>query len=293
MRKLKVPIGFDHNFYTKDKPYLQSREEAYKHFATVGRRQGLKGSPACDQAYFLKLLQDQNPERVLEIGPGCAPKFKGGNVRYFDVKTRDELEQRYRNDPKVNQIPDEIHYIDPTGSLTRVKDKFDIVFSSHVIEHTMDLVIHLNEVELVLKEGGLYVVVVPNKKFTFDYFKPVSVIEDVLARHFTRHGTNPLSLRSMLMEVNRRTHNSPERHWRGDHGEVRLDKENMLKSIARFEDTANNSVAMSGYHNWIFTEESFLEIIDAVHELELTSLRVHESYNTPFGGMSFTVVLGH
>jgi hypothetical protein len=48
---------------------------------------------------------------------------------------------------------------------------------------------------------------------------------------------------------------------------------------------------VSGYHNWIFTEESFVEIVNLIHELGLTSLRVHESYNTPFGGMSFSAVL--
>lgn len=290
-RDIKIPLSFDYEFYKKDKPFLQSKEEANKHFETVGRRQGLKGSPACDQGYLLNYIRNLHPEGILEIGPGCAPKFKGANVRCFDVKSKEELQQRYKNDPRLNQIPDEIHYVDKTGSLKSIKDKFDVVFSSHAIEHTLDLIDHLNEVESVLHENGLYLVVVPNKNFTFDYFKPISVIEDVLAKHFDNSQTRSFSLRSMLLEVNRRTHNSPAQHWANDHGELSFSKQNILAAITRFESTANNSLAASGYHNWIFTEESFIEIVNRLHELELISLKVHESYNTPFGGMSFSAIL--
>lgn len=289
---VKLPPSFDYETYRKDKPFLRLREEAYEHFMTVGKREGLKGSPACDQGYLLKFLRNLHPEKILEIGPGSAPKFKGPNVRYFDVKSREELAQRYKNDPNASQLPDQIHYVDPSGSLSCVREKFDIVLSSHVIEHTLDLLAHLREVESILSRGGLYVVIAPNKRFTFDYFKPITIIEDVLSKHFERSRPPSLSLRSVLLEVNRRTHNFPDRHWAGDHGAPCFNKQDTLKSIASFDSTAKNSVAVSGYHNWIFTDDSFVEIINLLHELELNLLRVRESYNTPFGGMSFSAILG-
>lgn len=241
---------------------------------------------------MLNYLRNLQPEKILEIGPGCAPKLKGSNVFYFDVKSREELQQRYKNDPGFHKLPEEIHYVDKTGCLRNIGDKFDIVFSSHAIEHSLDLIDHLNDVESILDENGQYVVVAPNKDFTFDYFKPVSVVEDVLARHFGGSGATSLSLRAVLLETHRRTHNSPARHWANDHGEMCFDKRSILNSIARFDDIVSNSVALSGYHNWIFTKESFVEIINTLHELELIPLRVCASYNTPFGGMSFSAILG-
>jgi SAM-dependent methyltransferase len=288
-RDVKLPPSFDSDFYRRDKPFLRSPAEARDHFVTIGKGEGLKGSPGCDQGYLLRFIRGLHPEKMLEIGPGCAPKLKGKNVRYFDVKSKEELQDRYKNDPGFAQIPEEIHYVDKAGSLKNIGERFDVVFSSHVIEHAIDLVAHLKEVETLLEENGLYVVVVPNKNFTFDFFKPVSVIEDVVTKHLSPIKT--LSLRSVLLEANRRTHNSAARHWANDHGQISLNKEGIRKSIAQFEKTAANGVAASGYHNWIFTEEAFVEIINGLYELELTSLKVQSSYNTPFGGLSFSAVL--
>lgn len=292
MRTVQIvaPPSFDYEFYKADKPFLHSREEAFEHFNIIGRRAGLKGSSACDQSHLLAQLREQGPQSYLEIGPGCNPRLIGDNVRYFDVKSKAELDQRYKNEPSA-RVPDEIHYVDPHGSLAEIADKFDIVFSSHVIEHTIDFLGHLNEVESLLNEGGLYVVAAPNKNFTFDYFKPTSVVEDVLAKHFEKRRGPPLSLRSVLLEVMRRTHNVPARHWDDDHGAANYETKDVLRSIANFESTAANSVAMSGFHNWFFTEESFSEIVSSLHALGLTALQIQQSYNTTYGGMTFTAAL--
>ncbi len=289
---IKIPPSFDADFYRKDKASLQSDDAAYDHFRTIGKRQGLRGSPACDQGYLLRFVQSLNAELMLEIGPGCSPKLKGANVRYFDVKSKAELQHRYKNDPAFAAIPNEIHYTEKSGFLGGIKDKFDVAFSSHAIEHTLDLISHLNEVEALLKANGLYVLVVPNKNFTFDYFKPVTTLEDVLAAHFDGQRAPSLSLRAMLFEVNRRTHNSPLRHWQNDHGNLNFDPQNLLGCIKRFNHTATDSVAASGYHNWIFTEENFTEIIDHLHEMRLIPLKTLSVYNTPHGGMSFSAILG-
>ncbi|MDO3387339.1 hypothetical protein QWI17_15975 [Gilvimarinus sp. SDUM040013] len=289
---LNIPKSFDVEFYRSDKPFLQSADEATDHFLSKGKRQGFKGSPACDQGYLLRFVHRLKPDLMLEIGPGSAPKLKGPNVRYFDVKSKKELEDRYINDVSSSQIPDIIHYVDKEGSLGGINDKFDVVFSSHAIEHTFDFIAHLNEVEEVLKGNGLYVLVVPNKNFTFDYFKPVSILEDILAAHFDCNQKPSLPLKSMLLEINRRTHNNPKEHWAGSHGDLGFDKKSILDGIERFRRTASDSVAASGYHNWIFTENSFEEIVTRLHDLNLISLRVLGIYNTPFNGMSFSAILG-
>ena len=289
---IKAPASFDCDFYRNDKPYLRSDDDARDHFLAVGRRSGLKGSPACDLGYLLNFIRNLNPGKMLEIGPGCSPKLKGENVYYFDVKSKEELDDRYHSEPGGNGVPEKIHYVDGSGNLGIISDKFDVVFSSHAIEHVLDLVNHLTDVENILEPGGVYVVVAPNKNFTFDYFKPISVVEDVIANHFDGRRASPNALRSVLLEELRRAHNDPARHWAGDHGEPSFEKLRALSSIGRFEDIASNDVQISGYHKWIFTDESFVELVNALNELDLISLKVHEYYNTPFGGMSFSAVLG-
>lgn len=45
--------------------------------------------------------------------------------------------------------------------------KFDVVFSSHMIEHSLDLIGHLNQVKSLLKPGGCYFFIAQDHDFTF------------------------------------------------------------------------------------------------------------------------------
>jgi hypothetical protein len=287
---MNFPPSFDPDFYMQDKPFLTSQDAAYDHFVTTGRHQGLKGSPCSDGGHFIKLIRDLAAESILEIGAGCSPKMQGDGVKYFDVKSKEELQQRYRNEPGYAAIPEKIHYVAKNGDLRRVEEKFDIVFSSHVIEHTLDLIEHINGVEALLRDDGLYFVMVPNKNYTFDRFKPETLLEDVLAQHFERKGQP--SMRTVLLEKCRRTHNSPARHWEGDHGEISLNKDDLLSTINNFNKTASDFISITGYHNWIFTDETFPDLINSLYELEVISLKLYECYNTPKGGMTFSAILG-
>jgi SAM-dependent methyltransferase len=287
-----LPPSFDAAFYRKDKPFLESDAAAYNHFNTEGKKSGFKGSPGCDQGYLLNFLRSLQSDAVLEIGPGCSPKFKGRNVFYFDVKSRAELLDRYKDEASVSGVPDDIHYVNQSGDLGSIDKKFDVIFSSHAIEHSADLIQHLSQVALLLKPDGIYVVVAPNKNFTFDYFKPLSTAEEVISSHLSgRHSVNT-SIRAVLTETIRRTHNDPTRHWANDHGEMSFDKHKAVSALANIDRIIGNDIAMSGYHKWVFTDESFAEVINMLHELGIIPLRVRECYNTPYGGMSFTAILG-
>jgi predicted SAM-dependent methyltransferase len=59
-----------------------------------------------------------------------------------------------------------------------VYEQFDIAFSSHVIEHTLDFIKHLNQVCDILKNNGHYFLFVPDKRYCFDYFSPESTMPD-------------------------------------------------------------------------------------------------------------------
>ena len=288
----EFPLSFDYVFYKKDKPYLKSKEDAYDHFLSTGKLKGCKASPCCDPAYFINFLLSLRPESVLEIGPGCSPKMKGDNVYYFDVKSKEELQDRYKDDPGYKNIPQKIHYVERNGNLRSIENKFDIIFSSHMIEHSLDLIEHINSVESLLNENGLYCLIVPDKNYTFDYFKPVSLVEDAISQHINTEGNLSLLLRNILLEKTRRAHNIQKRHWIGDHGEVSFNEQDILNVIKNFENITNNPVAVSGFHNWFFTDDSFAEIMSKLFQLKMISLKLYESYNTPYGSCSFNAIMG-
>ncbi|MFC1455631.1 class I SAM-dependent methyltransferase [Microvirga arabica] len=288
---MNLAPSFDYAFYKTENGLTESDPEAYAHFLREGKAKGLKGSPACDQGYFVRMILHMKPEAVLEIGPGSSPKLKGGNVYYFDVKTADELRSRYRADGSEEGVP-VIHYVEPNGDLGIVDHKFDAVFSSHVIEHTTDLIKHLAQIESMLTERGHYFLVVPNKKFTFDFFKPTTGVEDVVTTHLDPHGEEGHFLRCFLLEELRRAHNDPVRHWAGDHGDpVGLQGRRVGQLRGKYEGVRCRPVVRSGYHRWVFDEDSFVELVNALYNLGLSPLRVRACYNTVRNSLSFNAVL--
>lgn len=289
---MAIPGSFDSDFYCAENGFsFSSPEEAFAHFMSVGKPRGLMGSPGCNQGYFLRMIQQMQPGSVLEIGPGAAPRLSGPNVYYFDVKTEEELRQRYRNEGRADRIPEKIHFVDAKGDLGVIDRKFDVVFSSHVIEHSVDLVAHLSQVRALLKEGGQYFLVVPNKKFTFDFYKPNTVLEDVIATHLYPGGGDFHFLKSYLLETFRRTHNDARQHWSGDHGEAKGISGMMADVRRHYEGVAARPVARSGYHRWMFDEESFVDVMNGLRKIGLSPFRVKACYNTAADSMSFNAVL--
>jgi len=291
MKTPRIPPRFDYQFYIKDKEYLKSEKEAEAHFESVGLAKGLAGSMACNAGNFVRLIERMEPESVLEIGPGNAPKLMGPNVYYFDVKSREELQSRYAGEPGKKNVPEKIHYVNSRGDLGSVTRKFDVVFSSHMIEHSLDLIEHLNQVESLLNPGGYYFIIAPNKDFTFDYFKPDSIAEDAIAHHIACKGQPGLSIRSLLLEKCRRTHNDATKHWSGDHGELEQNSDSIRWVSENFKKINQDHIARCGYHSWIFTDRTFMDLIRDLNMLELISMKLEACYNTFFGTCSFNAIL--
>lgn len=154
----------------------------------------------------------------LEIGPYFTPIVTGENVRYFDVFDSEELRRRAKLDPEPNVTADtvpEMHYSDPDGDLSIIKERFNEVVSSHCIEHQPDFIGHLEKVYDLLEDGGRYVAMIPDKRYCFDHFSPFSSLGNVLEAHAEKRRRH--SLASILNLYGAMTHNNAKRHWAGDH----------------------------------------------------------------------------
>ena len=230
------------------------------------------------------LINKYSSDSVLEISPYLFPFFTGDHVEYFDVLDREAQVERAKKDPNLSWALEEragipyygvpyIHHVNEVGDLSQINKKYGLVFSSHVIEHTMCLITHLNQVYDLLNDDCLYVLNVPDKRYCFDYFIPKSSIASVLEDFYSREGV--YSLRTMIQSNLLTTHNDSARHWAGDHGDVRAcdmgDFDSFKENVEKYpkDDTTY-------YHNYQFTPDSFKDIMYYLKKLDYTSFDVHE-----------------
>lgn len=258
------------------------------HYARVGRKEGRRSHVLPNRAALVAIVADA--KSILEIGPSTRPLVTGPNVRYFDVvDVGEDLRQAGRVDDPAAAAP-KIDYLSPTGDLGIVDRTFDIVISSHSIEHQPDLVGHLQHVDALLKPGGFYVVLAPDKRYCFDHFIPESSIGDVIEAAAERRSLH--SLRSLVNQDVLTTHNEPVRHWAGDHGDKsRVMARNIETALELYVMSLANDTYVDR-HAWQFTDESFETIIRLLNELNLISLPVLQVYPTTAAQHEFWAVLG-
>ena len=133
-------------------------------------------------------IDDKKEGPILEIGPLTTPFLSKDtyNVHYADIRDKDEIYNAYNLSYKgsgeelYNKIVP-IDFVIKNTYLNAVGEmKFLIVFSSHVIEHTHDLLGHLLDIGDILLENGYFVMLIPDKKNTFDRNREVTPFRDVL-----------------------------------------------------------------------------------------------------------------
>ena len=287
------PSSFDHQIYRKLNKDLDNKnpEQLLKHYLSHGKNEGRKAGKIIDRITFKNCI-DTTKLSCLEIGPFDDPVLKGEKVKYFDVLTQDELKERSKIHSRPNPIENipHIDYVEPNGKLSIVTDKFDIVLSCHSIEHQLDFIQHLLDVDLLLKETGKYVLIVPDKRYCFDYFIGESTIADILEQYKNK---SKIHLMKSVIEHRALTcHNNIGDHWSGKHGEPKFLKnphfiDNAMKEYV-------DSVKTKEYldvHSLQFTPESFETIITYLYKLKFINFTVEQMYPTLKNRGEFFVVL--
>lgn len=284
-----LPPVFDPDYYRERYEDLRSMsdEELAGHYEQFGRSEGRVASSAALREGLLALIPMNGP--VLEIGPFCNPSVIGDNVYYFDVLDQDGLRRRAATtEYPVVRIP-EVHFVSPDGNLGVVDRSFGAIFSSHCVEHQPDLVEHLQQVARILEPGGRYFLIVPDRRYCFDYPLPESHLGDVLDARQRRQRVH--SLKNVLSHRVLITHNDAVRHWAGDHydgPEQHVDSGRALAALAEFD--ASNG-AYIDVHAWQFTPASFATLLRSLGEMRLVGLEVEDIFDTPKDRNEFTAIL--
>ena len=225
--------------------------------------------------------------KSLEIGPFTSPMLNGNNTLYFDVMNKEGLINRAKQyNLDTSRIPD-IDYVSPTADLTIIKEKFDFVFSSHCLEHQLDLIEHFNNVADLLNQNGLYYMIIPDKRYCFDHYIPHSLLSDVLNSHFFK--TKRHSLRTVLTECET-THNDPRLHWSGDNG-ASIFEMKRLECYKNKIDAFMDSDDYIDFHQWRFMPDNFVFIVNSLYRMGLIKLKLEKIFCTMKDSMQFYAIL--
>ena len=310
---------FNLDYYRDAHPELNlcDDEELTAHYEKFADAQGLSSCPYDRREFLKKILQtaiDKRHLKTLEIGCDAHPFLVGENVKYFELVDSETLRTRCQKyGLSVDNLPEKIHFVDAAGDLNVVDEKFDVIFTSHVIEHVPDLIAHFQDVSKILNAGGLYVLIIPDKRFCFDRYNAESTLADVIDAFV--NGRKTARLADVIGSVFTRTHNNPVRHWLGDHGErfglrnAPPDSEGVteiageyffddgknlpdkvFRLIEKYAETLEHGEYVSA-HNWRFTPDSFGYIVNMLNALNFVDLPLYRLCRTIWGRFEFIAML--
>ena len=207
----------------------------------------------------------------LEIGPSYNPllrKRDGFNVDIVDYTTASELR-------KIHTTADieEVDFVTngaAIGDAVPNKSAYDFIVASHVIEHTTDLIRFINDCSSLLKETGVLVLVVPDKRHCFDMYQPITSTGDILQAHHeqrVRH-TSARIFDAYASVIHRQGHIV----WPMGYGGEATFVHTLEKAYTEYQ----NSIVTNTYidvHEWYFVPSSFRLILRDLAELKICKLR--------------------
>mgnify|MGYP000040454371 CR=1 FL=1 len=221
--------------------------------------------------YFFQSLVEDRSRRILELGPlnrPIADKSIYPNTFYCDIRSTEDVRKLYSGndyleatgimvDPKTIVPIDYVIKENYEKTFAEV-EKFDCVIASHVLEHMDDLIFALRDLSTVLKPGGIFCIIYPDKRYCFDHFRTSASFRD--AYNVFRNGSvqnAPMVLDFYYSVV---PENSPSLFWRKDGILDHLPKTSFEKAVRHYEQ-ALQGAKMDDVHYWPFTDMDFLKFL--------------------------------
>jgi hypothetical protein len=228
----------------------------------------------------------------VEIGPLMNPRVPRdvGPVKYIDRASTADLRKWYSGHPNVDlsRIV-EVDYVwgDQTLSECVSGETFKYCIASHVVEHVPDLVTWLREVSQILDDGGILSLVVPDRRYTFDFLRRTSGIVDVMDAYVRRQrkpsprqifdhfshfvnveGLDPLTL-----------------------GERRLKPQHPPSVGLSAAIESQRTGAYVDAHCWVFTSDTFIDLLADIATFDLLDFEIVRFFPTEPGVVEFHVSL--
>ncbi len=229
----------------------------------------------------------------LEIGPShnpIAPKKEGFKVHILDHASAEDLKIKYKGHNVNIENIEEVDFVwsgQSLESLTGKKEYYDWIIASHVIEHVPDMISFLSQCADILKKDGKISLVIPDKRYCFDYFQPLTSTGNFLDAYSEKR-IKPTSgqIFDHLANSSKRFNNIA---WSND----KLGgADDLLSTFPEAESVYLRSMNSNEYidvHCSRFTPTSFKLIVSDLFKLKLIPFEVIQFFDT--AGCEFFITL--
>jgi predicted SAM-dependent methyltransferase len=229
----------------------------------------------------------------LEIGPSfnpLLPKADGYNIEIVDCLSAADLRKKYEGTPGVDLSKiEDVDYVCDGVSILEAVDKpnyYDFIIALHVLEHTPDPLGFFIDCERLLKDSGVLVLAVPDKRLTFDCLRPRSTTGQFLQAHMEKRKRHTPG--AVFDEIAYNCHREGSIAWkREDRGALTFSS-TLEKAKDVFEELQHHE-SINDIHAWQFTPSSFRLILSDLTEIGATGLK-ERSFHGTMGGEFFAVL---
>ena len=229
----------------------------------------------------------------IEIGPShhpIAPKKNGYRVHIIDHMSREQLISKYRDHGVNLDNIEEVDFVwhgERYSELTGKTGFYDWIIASHVIEHTPDFIAFLNDCDTILKDDGVISLVVPDKRYCFDHYRPVTGLSRIIDSRLRGEKIHtPGTVAEYYLNV---VSNAGSIGWDANSG-GEYDLVHSLDEALQFMNEVQNEKKYVDVHAWCFVPHSFRLIIHDLFSLGLIPIREVAFY--PTVGCEFYITLG-
>jgi len=239
---------------------------------------------------ILSKINKENPG--VEIGPShapVAPRRAGYKVHIIDHMNREALKQKYTGHGVNLDNIEEVDFVwngQSYAELTGKRKYYSWAIASHVIEHTPDLIRFINQCEEILTADGVLSLVVPDIRYHFDYFRPITGISKVIDAYYNK---NIIHSAGTAAEY---TMNVSTRGGQIGWDETTKKEFALLHNFTEAVDNMQRIIKNKEYidfHSWSFTPTSFRLMMRDLYDLGFISLK--ETCYYPTTGCEFYITL--
>jgi len=234
----------------------------------------------------------------LEVGPchsPIAPKRAGYNVEILDYLNEDALKEHYAALRAEGIDVDGIEHVDyvwkgePIAEVVGGASKYEWMIASHVLEHIPDPIRFLQGVAEILTPTGRFSMALPDKRYCFDHFQPLSNTGALLDA-FTEERVKPTAGQVFQYFAHCAQLDGNIAWASGLGGEVEF-RHDLTMGTNGWRGALDDADFGGEVHCWRFTPESFRLLIAELGTMGLIDLKIVDS--RPTNGSEFFVTLGH
>lgn len=254
--------------------------------------------PWLDKSYRKKVmleginLRDMNGVEIGALDKPLVTK-KDGNISYVDYTTKELLGQNsmYDKHVDINNIVD-VDFVWGEKTLRESitnNQIFDYVLASHVIEHVPDMIGWLNEIDEILCVGGVLSLAIPDRRFTFDYFRRTTTLAEFIDAYLNRYRIP--SGRQIFDHYSNAAKISINEAWDRELKKEDVEFHHSEEIALRY---CRESLEQGKYidsHCSVFTCDMFISILEQLFRLQLINFKVNLIHAPKYYMNEFIVVL--